>query len=278
MPLAAYSGHWALAKPGSNAPQLQQNLAQLCQYLEGLEKAKTLLAPLQLQKFREDLSSGWYFNSSIPGGYGAGSSGALCAAIYDRYGASEKISEDLVYLKKALAQIESFFHGSSSGTDPLVSYLNKAVHLFSAEHLEEVGLPVRGSDAPFLFLLDTQKARKTEPLVHTFLEKCKDQNFIEQALQPLLRLNKAAIATYLHGDWEKLRSTYQDISQLQLTYFTEMIPEAFQEAWKKGLSEGKYCFKLCGAGGGGFILGISKDWDWVKKTFGDQVQLLDKSD
>ncbi len=275
MPLAAYSGHWAKAKPRDTALSLQQNLAQLCQHLEGLEKAKTLLAPLQLQKFRKDLASGWYFKSTIPGGYGAGSSGALCAAIYDRYGATEKIRKDLAPLKNALAQIESFFHGSSSGTDPLVSYLSKAVHLFSAEHLEEVSLPVRGSDAPFLFLLDTQKARKTEPLVKIFLEKCQDQNFVQRALQPLLQFNKEAIENYLQGDWEKLRSTYQEISQLQLTYFAEMIPEVFQEAWKKGLMEGKYCFKLCGAGGGGFILGISKDWDGVKKTFGDQVQLLE---
>ncbi len=274
MPLAAYSGHWALAKPAQAATKLQQNLSALCQYLEDLEASKQLLAPLQLSAFRKDLQAGWYFASSIPGGYGAGSSGALCAAIYDRYGVAEGASEDLVHLKKVLAQIESFFHGASSGTDPLVSFLRRAVHLFSAEHLEEVDLPVRSGDDPFLFLLDTQKARKTEPLVQVFLKQCEDQDFVEQALKPLLQLNQEAIAAYRRGDWEILRSTYQQISQLQFDYFGNMIPEAFRKVWKKGLVDKKYYFKLCGAGGGGFILGIGKDWGEVKKTFGSQVQLL----
>ena len=46
---------------------------------------------LDLHKFRSDLDKGLYFDSSIPKGYGIGSSGALVAAIYDQY-AFEKIT------------------------------------------------------------------------------------------------------------------------------------------------------------------------------------------
>ena len=36
-------------------------------------------------KLDSDLQNGMYFDSSIPQGYGVGSSGALVAAFYDRY-------------------------------------------------------------------------------------------------------------------------------------------------------------------------------------------------
>jgi mevalonate kinase len=54
-----------------------------------------------------------YFDS-IPQGYGVGSSGALVAAIYDRY-AQDKIvlenltREKLLQLKNIFSQMESFF-------------------------------------------------------------------------------------------------------------------------------------------------------------------------
>ena len=65
-----------------------------------------------------------YFDSSIPQGYGIGSSGALVASIYDQY-ALDKITvlenltkEKLQHLKTVFAAMESFFHGKSSGLRP----------------------------------------------------------------------------------------------------------------------------------------------------------------
>jgi mevalonate kinase len=56
-----------------------------------------------------------YFDSSIPQGYGVGSSGALVAAIYDRY-AQDKItvlenSWKVIAAKKHILSNGSFFHG-----------------------------------------------------------------------------------------------------------------------------------------------------------------------
>ena len=71
-----------------------------------------------------------YFDSSIPQGYGVGSSGALVASIYDQYAADkitvlENLTRDkLLKLKQIFALMESFFHGKSSGLDPLNSYLS----------------------------------------------------------------------------------------------------------------------------------------------------------
>jgi mevalonate kinase len=37
-----------------------------------------------------------------------------------------------------------------------------------------------------------------------------------------------------------------------------MIPQSFQDLWQQGLDEGHFALKLCGAGGGGFLLGMGK--------------------
>ena len=50
---------------------------------------------------------------------------------------------------------------------------------------------------------------------------------------------------------------------------TEMIPSLFRDLWKNGLVTNDYNLKLCGAGGGGFILGHTKDLELAKKYFSD---------
>ena len=47
----------------------------------------------------------------------------------------------------------------------------------------------------------------------------------------------------------------------------EMIPKLFQKLWKDGLESNDYYLKLCGAGGGGFILGLTRDIENAKKHF-----------
>ena len=58
-------------------------------------------------------------DSNIPIGYGLGSSGAVTACIYERYAVKTTKQETT---RTRLAQMESFFHGKSSGIDPWVSY------------------------------------------------------------------------------------------------------------------------------------------------------------
>ena len=79
LPLPNFSGHWAkgqTAKPFDLRPFLD--------YLDRLQQEEQLLTPLRLDQFRQDLAAGLFFRSTIPAGYGAGSSGALCAAVYQR--------------------------------------------------------------------------------------------------------------------------------------------------------------------------------------------------
>ena len=52
---------------------------------------KTLDIDLDLNSFDKHIKKGMYFDSSIPKGYGVGSSGALVAAVYEKY-ANNKIT------------------------------------------------------------------------------------------------------------------------------------------------------------------------------------------
>ena len=110
-----------------SAKASNQKLTEFADYLENLDSK---LVSFNSEQFRLDLSRGLYFDSSIPQGYGIGSSGALVAAIYDRY-ANNKITilenltrDKLLKLKQIFGLMESFFHGQSSGLDPLNSFLS----------------------------------------------------------------------------------------------------------------------------------------------------------
>ena len=40
-----------------------------------------------------------------------------------------------------------------------------------------------------------------------------------------------------------------------------MIPKAFHQLWEQGIETNAYYLKLCGSGGGGYILGFTKDYE-----------------
>ena len=105
---------------------------------QGDEPDKRLLALLEYlqEHFDSDdfnfpelsraLQNGWQLIGNVPGGYGLGSSGTVCAAIYDRFGRGKM---PLSEVKAFLARMEGFYHGQSSGTDPLISLLKEPLLL-----------------------------------------------------------------------------------------------------------------------------------------------------
>lgn len=257
IPFEKYGGKWSFAP---NEPLLQQDLSALVDYLFDLQKTKKLICELDVERFLNDLKRGLFFDSSIPSGYGLGSSGALCAGIYDRYCIENKIlpteTEKYGKLKIILAQIEGFFHGESSGIDPLVSYTKQAIYIKTDKSIEAVQLSAKSPDFSF-FLLDTGISRQTAPLVDLFLEKCSDSDFAKKMKTQFIPISNKAIHSFLQNDEQNLLETFQSISFLQYTDFLDMIPEAFRCIWREGLEEGHFYLKLCGAGGGGFLLGLA---------------------
>ncbi|MBK7869982.1 MAG: hypothetical protein IPJ74_04455 [Saprospiraceae bacterium] len=157
-----------------------------------------------------------------------------------------------------MAQIESFFHGTSSGTDPLICYLNKPVLIHPGGQIQIVKIPIYSTLT--FFLLDTKIARSTGPMVHYFLEKCKEPTFSEKVDNELVAHTNLAIADFLQAEWEHLFEDVTEISRFQMEHLAGMTPDHFHAVWKKGLQGNLYRLKMCGAGGGGFILGCTRDW------------------
>ena len=44
-----------------------------------------------------------------------------------------------------------------------------------------------------------------------------------------------------------------------------MIPNHFHELWKRGIDSNAYFLKLCGSGGGGYMLGFTEDFEAASK-------------
>ena len=118
LPLSQYFGEF---KQDKNEVKKKStlDLGDFCDYLKG---SNLLSNNLDLVSFSKDIKDGHYFASNIPQGYGVGSSGALCAAVFATYGKDFKrkdfySSDELRFLKDIMALMESFYHGASSGLD-----------------------------------------------------------------------------------------------------------------------------------------------------------------
>ncbi|MBC8045595.1 MAG: mevalonate kinase, partial [Fimbriimonadaceae bacterium] len=74
-------------------------------------------------KLKADINEGFCLESSIPYGYGLGSSATCVAAIYDLYCTNKINDRNLAELQEYLGKMENYFHSKSSGFDPLVVHL-----------------------------------------------------------------------------------------------------------------------------------------------------------
>lgn len=234
-------------------------LLGLMQYLEKLQAAGNLLGNLDVGRFMESVIGGLYFHSSIPEAYGAGSSGALVAAIYDAFGSARTRfeSQDFSRLRQILGQIESYYHGTSSGIDPLCCYLNKPV-LFDGDMAYPVNVPPNQPGTGF-FLLDTGRSGHTGPLITYFKSHIQDPVFLDTIHNGMIPLIERSIDLLLETD-SRLSKNMQKLSEIQYTSFRRMIPEDYHRIWQYGLQTGLYSLKLCGSGGGGYIIGYTPRW------------------
>lgn len=269
VPFAHFGGRWEKADiPGDNL-STRRSLEAFGVYLKDNMTKFPSLREFNHDAYQEALESGWHFNSDIPSGYGLGSSGALCAAVYDRFFNNTITgihNEERPQLKELFGQMESFFHGSSSGVDPLVCYLQKAL-LIHQKHLDTVAQPDL-SNLQF-FLLNTKEKRSTSPLVKGFLNKCQDENYTRQLEEKLHPANEQAIHAWLEGNEKILWEAFTKISDLEASYFSDMIPGYLQTVWEQGLEGNVFRLKLCGAGGGGFMLGITVNRENCEMALGD---------
>jgi len=244
------------------------NLLKFYQYLADIDDS---IVHFRLNELKRDIDNGMYFDSSIPQGYGVGSSGALVAAIYDKY-ADDKITvlenltrDKLLKLKGIFSLMESFFHGKSSGLDPLNSYLSLPILINSKDNLEPTGIPSQKEGKGAVFLLDSEQIGETEPMVSLFMNKMKNEGFRKMINEDFAKYTDASIDDFLHGNVKSLFGNVKQLSKVVLANFKPMIPKAFHKLWRQGIDTNAYYLKLCGSGGGGYILGFTKDYAKAQK-------------
>lgn len=241
-------------------------LLEFCEFLKDIEDIN-----LDLDLFEQHINKGLYFDSSIPKGYGVGSSGALVAAIYDKY-SNNKITvlenltrEKLLVLKSIFSKMESYFHGRSSGLDPLNSYLSIPILIKSKNEINVTGIPSQKSNGNgAVFLIDSGQTGSTAPMVKIFMEKMKSEGFRNMINSEFIKHTNLCVDNFLSGDIKNLFNHTKKLSKIVFDNFKPMIPNDFHDLWKKGIDSESYFLKLCGSGGGGYILGFAPDIDKAK--------------
>ncbi len=254
------SGALAMPFPRFKANWVQKELKskrseKLFRFADFLEENFSL-QEIDAKAFRADLFDGYFLFSSIPKGYGLGSSGAVCAAIVDRYGSEEIKGQDISGLRALFAKMEAFFHGNSSGMDPLVCYLEQPLRLDAEGNYETVSLPKL--EEHFFFLLDTGQSRSTAPLVQFFRNSWEKEEFRENAEKKWVPGTQRAIQSLLAKEEKQLWREFYRLSKYQFTALEPLIPESILPIWEEGFNSLSFFLKLCGAGGGGFMLGMAK--------------------
>ncbi|TYA69904.1 mevalonate kinase family protein [Seonamhaeicola marinus] len=259
--------------PSQSAVKSNESLRRFTDYLATIDAN---LVSFDIAALKKHVESGMYFDSSIPQGYGVGSSGALVAAIYDKY-ANDKITvlenltrEKLLKLKAIFSAMESFFHGKSSGLDPLNSYLSIPILINSKDNIEATGIPSQKTDGKgAVFLLDSGIIGETAPMISIFMENMKQEGFRKMIKDQFIKHTDACVEDFLKGDVKSLFRNTKQLSKVVLNHFKPMIPSQFHELWKKGLETNDYYLKLCGSGGGGYILGFTEDIQKAKQALSD---------
>ncbi len=217
---------------------------------------------IDLAHFYNDICNGLYLASTIPQRYGMGSSGALCAAVFDRYKVEAHDPwrpgdvEGLISMRQSFVQMESFFHGKSSGFDPLVSSLNMPLLLGKDGQVVPAGLrkcPLEGSNLHVL-LVDSGQPCSTGPLVNNFLSDFAPGGRITPLGTTFCKLADTAIENLFSNNMDGLWGEIILLSRFQLENLSHLVPAGLRNIWADGLKTGLFTLKLCGSGGGGFLL------------------------
>ena len=256
--------------------EIDSSHKEILEFVKYLKNLNQNLVEFNWEKLDNDLNENLYFNSNIPQGYGLGSSGALIAAVYEKYAISKIIPgnkttlKNLQTLKKIFSYMESYFHGNSSGFDPLVSYSDTSILIGPGNHVSTTQIPSQKKNGRgAIFLVDSGISRKTTSMISIFIEKMKSSKFSQIIFKDFIKFSENCIDDFLNENHDSFFRNIKILSSLVLQNFNKMIPNSLFQFWKEGINTDNYYLKLCGSGGGGYFLGFTKDFKSVKKIFKD---------
>jgi len=210
--------------------------------------------------------------SNIPQGMGLGSSGALTALVYERY-RIDKVTSSLREIQTDLAELESFFHGKSSGLDPYVSFMQKAVVRGEDGSLS---LPVYDTCMPHFCegdgwcLIDSGQQRRGSDAIRAVQSRADDEKWNVEALQPMIALVNELVAglntTNSSITHSSLSAKLMELSALQFQHLDFLIPAPIAKLWQVLAKAEQGYLKLCGAGGGGYFLCYAPQVEDLRST------------
>ena len=207
---------------------------------------------LDVNRMHLDFDNDIRFVSNIPQGGGLGSSGGITAAFYDRYVYDEKsVDTELADIRSILSHMESYFHGESSGVDPLVSLTGKSYASFEGRgSLHNLVIP----QSLALHIILTNTDRQTAPLIKFFRESMGEKKFAKRIYDEQIPAVHNFISAWSDGRVSDVESAFRQIGAIEWDLCKPMITKEIKPWWKQSLESDNFSVKLCGAGGGGAYL------------------------
>lgn len=237
IPLLNFSANWEMEE--------DQNQYLLLDFIDFLEKESSGF--FDLPKMRSQIEQGLYLKSNIPQGSGLGSSAAVCVAVFNEFKKENFEELNDVELTSLFAKMESFFHGNSSGFDPMIIHKSKTL-LKRNQTIRTVEEKLKFPHP--VFLLDSGQSRIASHLIQGFKDKLSADSSFRNEMEYLNEVNTNCIQALIQG--KEYIQALKELSQIQYHSMNEMLVSSIQDLWKNGLEKDEYYIKLCGAGGGGF--------------------------
>lgn len=252
IPLTKFSAQWRFAPSLSlqGATASNASLQRFAEYLSTLD-IKDLF---DLQRFNQELRYNLFLDSNVPSGYGLGSSGTLVAAVYDAY--AKQKTEDGLKLKEIFGKMESYFHGSSSGIDPLQCYLGQPFKILP-NGVEQLSDGFLKKDI-HICLIDTKTKSNTKPLVNHFKQQRENPEFLSRFQTEYLPNVKSCIDTMIAGDTELFFHSLKQLTKGQLEFLRPMITDNTLDLFTSDY-DFHFGVKISGSGGGGYVLGFTDE-------------------
>jgi mevalonate kinase len=110
-------------------------------------------------------------------------------------------------------------------------------------------------------------------LVEWFLEQSQMPSFADKLSAEYLPVHHKTLQAWLSADIDSFWPDLQRLSAFQLEHFVPMIPRTVKGIWEESLQGQDFMLKICGAGGGGFVLGFARTKE-IAQNLSRQTQIV----
>jgi len=263
IPLKRFSAQWRFA-PSLTAQGVAASNASLQHFSDYLSSLDGANETIDFQRLNHDIAHHLYLDSNVPTGYGLGSSGTLVAAVYDGY--AKQKTTDYLQLKTLFGLMESHFHGSSSGIDPLQCYLGQPFKI-TPEGVQILSDDFLKKDI-HICLIDTKIKSNTKPLVNHFKEQRENPDFLNRFQTEYLPCVKTCIDMMISGDNNLFFNSLKQLTKGQLQFLRPMITDNTLDLFTTDY-DFHFGVKISGSGGGGYVLGFTDEVEKSSKLLAD---------